>query len=231
MPEVRLPNGLTVSCLQRHDVAIIDNTHLEVDTAWSSNLTFQPLSLPLIPVTGSGTLFTTELAAKSEITAGGDTQAIYSITNDTSLTTYSPWGALAGATFQVPRALIGSAALTEEVGVGDTVVVDGQSRQVTAVNSDTEVEVDKPFATIAAGLACQVEKSFLLVAADGRTGLGTISPDSAFEVEFNQVIDIETGRGTTDPNRTFFTLRSPNGSKFHIQVDNSGNLSGATTVP
>jgi hypothetical protein len=213
-------------------VAIIDNTHLEVDTAWSSDLTNQGLSLSLIPVTGSGTLFIAELAARGEITAGGNTQVIYSVFDNTSLVMFAPWIALAGATYQAPRALIGSGtAFTEDIGVGDTVFVGAQPRLVTAVNSDTKAELDKAFATIAAGLTGQVQKPALLVADDGRAGIGTISPDNTFEVEFAPTVDAEMGRGTADPDLTFFSLRSPNGSQFHIQVDNGGNLSGSPIVP
>jgi len=213
--------------------AITDGYHLEVDSAWSSDLANQLLNMRLIPVTGIGTLFRTELTNRGVISAGGDVQTIYLVSNDTYLHVYAPWNtALAGATFQIPRGINGTGTtFTTDLAVGDTVVVNAQYRQVTAISSDTEAVVDKPFASVAAGLTCGVVKNGFLLTDDGKVGVGTNSPDNAFEVEFTPTVDAEMGQGTTDPDRTFFSLRSPNGTQFHIQVDDSGNLSGTTTVP
>jgi hypothetical protein len=71
----------------------------------------------------------------------------------------------------------------------------------------------------------------LLVTDDGKVGIGTETPDEPFEIEFGPDIDVEFGQGTTNPNVTFIALRSPNGTKYYITVDDAGNLTASTTRP
>ena len=67
---------------------------------------------------------------------------------------------------------------------------------------------------------------------NGNFGVGTTSPDEKLEVEWvSGGTDIELGRGSTDPDVTFITLRSPNGTKYYIYPDDLGNLVVTTTKP
>ncbi len=66
----------------------------------------------------------------------------------------------------------------------------------------------------------------------GNLAIGTTTPDEKFEIEFGSVYkDIEMGVGTTDPDVTFITLRSPNGTKYYITVDDAGTMTTSTTKP
>ena len=66
----------------------------------------------------------------------------------------------------------------------------------------------------------------------GNVGIRTTTPDEGFEIEFGDVNkDFEIGLGTTDTDVTFFTLRSPNGTKFYITVASDGSLSASTSKP
>jgi len=66
----------------------------------------------------------------------------------------------------------------------------------------------------------------------GNVGIGTTGPDEKFEVEWiADGTDVEIGRGTTDTDVTFLTLRSPNGTKYYITVSDVGALSASTTKP
>lgn len=66
----------------------------------------------------------------------------------------------------------------------------------------------------------------------GNVGIGTTSPGEKFEVEFGDTDkDVEIGVGTTDGDVTFFTMRNPDGTKYYITVDDSGNLNASTTKP
>jgi len=71
-----------------------------------------------------------------------------------------------------------------------------------------------------------------IVAVNGDLGVGTMGPDEKFEVEFGDANkDVEIGVGESDPDVTFITLRSPNGTKFYITVNDFGNLVTTTTHP
>ena len=62
--------------------------------------------------------------------------------------------------------------------------------------------------------------------------IATTSPDEKFEIEFDTTNrDVEIGQGSTDADVTFITLRSPNGTKYYVTVDDSGNLATSTTKP
>lgn len=74
-------------------------------------------------------------------------------------------------------------------------------------------------------------KTGFIVTEDGKIGIGTASPGEKFVVEFSQGVDVEIGQGTTDPDVTFIALRSPDGTKYYVTVDNSGNLSASATHP
>ncbi len=66
----------------------------------------------------------------------------------------------------------------------------------------------------------------------GKVGIGTISPDEKFEVEFGDPnIDVEIGVGTSDTDVTFITLRSPNGTKYYITVSDLGVIQASTSKP
>ena len=66
----------------------------------------------------------------------------------------------------------------------------------------------------------------------GNVGVGTLNPDEKFEVEFGDASkDVEIGVGTTDGDITFITLRSPNGTKYYVTVDDIGTLVASTSKP
>lgn len=66
----------------------------------------------------------------------------------------------------------------------------------------------------------------------GSVGIGTSTPDEKFEVEFvSGGTDIELGRGATDQDVTFITLRSPNGTKYYLYPNDAGALVLTTTKP
>ncbi len=72
----------------------------------------------------------------------------------------------------------------------------------------------------------------IVVDTSGYVGIGTAAPDEKFEVEFGSTSkDIELGVGTTDPDVTFVTLRSPNGTKYYITVNDSGTFTSSTSKP
>ena len=76
------------------------------------------------------------------------------------------------------------------------------------------------------------EDERLRITSGGNVGIGTVTPDEKFEVEFgNSNIDVEIGQGTTDTDVTFITLRSPNGTKYYLTVNDSGGLIISTTHP
>ncbi|MCP4650315.1 MAG: hypothetical protein GY853_09600 [PVC group bacterium] len=62
-------------------------------------------------------------------------------------------------------------------------------------------------------------------------GVGTTSPDEKLEIEWSANVDVEIGRGTTDTDVTFLTLRSPNGTKYYITVTDGGALSVSGSKP
>jgi hypothetical protein len=67
---------------------------------------------------------------------------------------------------------------------------------------------------------------------NGDLGIGTTTPDEKLEVEWlSGGTDAEIGRGKTDTDITFIALRSPNGTKWYIYPDDSGNLVVTTTHP
>ena len=65
----------------------------------------------------------------------------------------------------------------------------------------------------------------------GYIGIGTTTPDETFEIEWAAAVDVEIGRGVTDTDQTFITLRSPDGTKYYIEVDDAGALSASVTKP
>lgn len=66
----------------------------------------------------------------------------------------------------------------------------------------------------------------------GKVGIGTETPDEKVEIEFGTVNqDIEFGVGTTDTDVTFMTLRSPNGTKYYLTVNDAGFFTASTTKP
>jgi hypothetical protein len=71
----------------------------------------------------------------------------------------------------------------------------------------------------------------LIITTDGSVGIGTTSPDEKLEIQWDSSVDLEFGRGTSDTDVTFLTLRSPNGTKYYVTVDNSGNLTASVTHP
>ena len=66
---------------------------------------------------------------------------------------------------------------------------------------------------------------------DGNVGVNTDSPDEMFEVEWGAAVDVEIGRGTTDADRTFITLRSNDGSKWYVVVADDGTLTAQGVKP
>jgi len=67
----------------------------------------------------------------------------------------------------------------------------------------------------------------------GNVGIGTTSPDEKFEVEWvSGGTDVEVGRGTTDTDITFITLRNASGTKYYIYPNAAGNgLTVTATKP
>jgi hypothetical protein len=232
----RLYVGLEITAAgeTRTITSIASNTEMAVDTAWSSDLTNELCAFQGSNVTGTGTAFTSEVTVHGEITAGGEIKKIYQVYSDTQLYTYGTWSAdLSGESYTVPgNILTGSGtAFTTEVSVGYMIAVGGEQKRITAINSDTELEVDSLYERFLADEAFAHTKTGLLVAEDGRVGIGTTTPDQTFEIEVAPAADIEIGRGTTEPGRTFFTLRSPNGTKFNIPVADDGGIAPTTIAP
>jgi hypothetical protein len=195
-------------------------------------------------VIGSGTLFMSDLVVGAELTSNGETRTVTSILGDTTLYVDIPFSPdLSAGTaytylYYVENGLTGTGtAFLTELAVGDTLFVAGFSRVINAITSDTELTVandfnegivDAPFAFKGAG--AQPQPGFL-VTVDGKIGIGTATPEEKFEIEFAPGVDVQIGRGSTDPNVTFIALRSPDGTKYYITVDNDGNLVTSTTKP
>ena len=191
-------------------------------------------------VTGTGTAFTTELVVGTEITADGETRTVTVISSETQIQVNFAWTSdLTNQAFTIPGTEVTGTDTTfqSELAVNDTLFVDGVSKQITAINSDTSLTVNSaylgffstsPFAYTNA--AAQSATGFI-VTVDGKVGIGTATPDEKFEIEFAPGVDIEIGRGTTDPDVTFIALRSPNGTKYYVTVDDAGNLTASTVKP
>jgi hypothetical protein len=78
----------------------------------------------------------------------------------------------------------------------------------------------------------EVGEAMRILGDTGYIGVGTATPDEKFEVEWAGTgVDVEIGRGTTDTDQTFITLRSPDGTKFYIEVNDAGAISASTTKP
>ncbi len=74
-------------------------------------------------------------------------------------------------------------------------------------------------------------ETVLMVTDDGKVGIGTATPGEKFVIEFAPGVDIEIGQGTADPDVTFIALRSPDGTRYYITVDDAGNLVASTIHP
>lgn len=232
----RLYVGLEVTAAAetRTITSIASDTELQVDTAWTTDLSDEMCSFQASVVAGTGTAFTSQVTGHGDIKAAGEIKRIYQVLNDAYLYTYGTWSAnLSGETFTAPgNILTGTGtSFTTEVSVGYLIAVGGEQIRITAVNSDTELEVDSISGPFLTDEAFAYSKTGLLVADDGKVGIGTATPDQTFEIEVAPQADIEIGRGTTDPGCTFFSLRSPNGTKFHIPVADDGGMTPTTTAP
>ena len=71
----------------------------------------------------------------------------------------------------------------------------------------------------------------MILKENGDVGIGTALPQEKLEIEFDSNTEILFGQGDSDLDVTFISLRSPNGTKYYITVDNSGNLVTSTTKP
>jgi hypothetical protein len=226
---------ITAAGETRTITSIASNTEMAVDTAWSSDLTGELCTFQASNVTGTGTAFSSQVTVHGEITAAGEIKKIYQVSSDTQLYTYGTWSAdLSGESYTTApgNILTGSGTVfTTEVSVGYMIAVGGEQKRITAINSDTELEVDNVYGRFLTDEAFAHTKTGLLVAEDGRVGIGTTTPDQTFEIEVAPNADIEIGRGTTEPGRTFFTLRSPNGTKFNIPVADDGGMTPTTIAP
>lgn len=215
--------------------AITSDTLLEVDSAWGSTLSWRKFTIPVTPVTGTDTLFTSELKAGDELIVGDEIRKIYVIHYDTALFTYGSWdapftGVASNTTIPILEGT-GTLFASGEVNLGDTISIADELKQVTAVNSDTDIQLDSFFETEYDSASYKIIKTEFIVAEDGKAGIGTISPDETFEIEFKPETDVEMAQGETNTAQSVISLRSSNGSKFFINVDNSGNLSGSSVKP
>jgi hypothetical protein len=186
-------------------------------------------------VTGVNTLFTTELVSGGSITAQSETKPISYIMDDTTLVVESAWSSdLSNVGFTYPGAgLSGNdTSFTTQLKVGDTITASGKTKRITGIANDSELEVDSSWGTGFNSVTYKYGSTDFLVTGAGGVGVGTASPDEKFEVEFGDSSkDVEIGQGSTDTDVTFITLRSPNGTKFYITVNDSGTLSASTTKP
>ena len=67
------------------------------------------------------------------------------------------------------------------------------------------------------GTATVFNGTWSAISTNGNPGIGTMSPDEKFEVEWvTDGTDAEIGKGTSDIDVTFLALRSPNPTKWHI---------------
>lgn len=64
----------------------------------------------------------------------------------------------------------------------------------------------------------------------GNVGIGTTTPDDKLEIEWDTNVDAEFGRGTTDTDITFLTLRNAVGTKCYIYPDVAGTGIVVTTT-
>lgn len=148
-------------------------------------------------VTGTGTLFTTELKVGGNVSYNGETRAIESITSDTTLTVaqaFSDGGT--GLTLQTDNLTVtGTGTLfTTELAVGDTLYVDingqRQGRTIAAIDSATSLTLASGFtADVTAGTAAEADN--LVV-----TGTGT---------QFTT--QVSAGQYLIDPNRQGSTVK------------------------
>ncbi|MCP4570367.1 MAG: hypothetical protein GY841_22525 [FCB group bacterium] len=162
-------------------------------------------------VTGTGTNFSTELAAGDRITAAGRRRTVTAVTSDTELrvdAAFSP-NLPAGTTFERPaagqvagagtvagsgRTVLGTGtAFLAELTAGETLTAGGQSRQVTAVTSDTVLVVDAPF-DLVANTPFQVPDTQAGTGTVAGTGTAITGTGTVFESEL-QVDDRITAAG------------------------------------
>ena len=66
---------------------------------------------------------------------------------------------------------------------------------------------------------------------NGNVGVGTRQASEKFEVEFDEDTEVQIGQGISDEDITFITLRSPNGTKYYITVNDAGTLITSTSKP
>lgn len=71
----------------------------------------------------------------------------------------------------------------------------------------------------------------MILKENGDIGIGTAVPQEKLHIEFDNGADILLGQGDSDPDNTFIALRSPNGTRYYITVDNFGALVTSTNKP
>jgi len=124
---------------------------------------------------------------------------------------------------------------TTDLRVGDFIIIDDIPRQVTAIHSDVELEIDSAYPNFIGGKSYQKIATGITVTDDGRVGINTTTPGETFDIEFEaadaDTVDVEMGQAAIEPSSTFISLRSPNASQFFIRVDNSGNLTTSSVKP
>jgi hypothetical protein len=220
--------------------SITSDLVLEVDMRWLTFLTDDSFGRPGTTVTGDGTQFSSEVGVGVDIRVGEETNTIVII--DTmfplQLSVDQPWHAFhENEIFTYPdKVLLGTGtSFTTDVTVGDLISVAGVPGHVTDIVSDTELEVDRKYPVFISDAVYHPMASGFLVTVDGKTGIGTATPDEAFEIEFaateTDAVDVEMGQGADLPTVTFVNLRSPNKSQFFITVDDSGNLTTLSVKP
>jgi hypothetical protein len=221
--------------------SITSNTSLTVDSAWSSDLTAASFTTPGSQLVGTGTLFETELSIGDYIYIGGSFRMITSFTGDTILDIDTSWDSFFSdeSFIYTGTKVVGTGtSFLGELAPGDIIFVAGISRQISTIQTDELLSVTSAYNSIITGdlpfayTNSQAQpKTGFIVTVDGKVGIGTATPDEMFEIEFAPGVDVEIGRGTIDPDVTFIALRSPDGTKYYITVNDLGDLVASTDKP
>lgn len=180
--------------------AIADATNMTLTVAASSvlNSTFT-LRTPSAAVTGTGTLFTTELSPGDSIRFNEETVVIDSIADNTNLTLTAPHNNTAlnatATRIGVSNSVIGDGTLfTTEADAGDFIEINGTIIEIASITNNTLLTLVSDHPSISSGLAANLHDSEI-------TGAGTLFTTELGVGDFirlnNQFLQVETINNNT----------------------------------